>query len=171
MISFSLVGLALAIFLAPFDASATDISLPNGWRAPDEVELSDAWRGDSPERHASVAGDFNGDGQGDRAMLLVSDARHSFALFVYLSAGKSHIWHKVIETKDQSLIHGVGVEVVPPGEYKTACGKGYVKCKRGEPRIIRPKADVINYYKTESWSSYVYFDASAKSLKRVWMSD
>ncbi len=42
-----------------------------------------AHRGDSPTAYLSADGDFNVDGQTDRAVLLVNDARDSYGVFVF----------------------------------------------------------------------------------------
>ncbi len=41
----------------------------------------------------------------------------------------------------------MGVDVAKPGEYKTACGKGYFACAEGEPAILRLNRPAIDYFK------------------------
>ena len=72
---------------------------------------------------------------------------------------------------DPLMIHAMGIEKVSHGRYKTACGKGYWDCKKGEPSEIVIEHDAINYFKTESANSYFYWDAKTKKFKRIWMSD
>jgi hypothetical protein len=59
---------------------------PAGWREPHDAELNGphaAHRGDSPSAYLAAEGDFNGDGARDRALLLVSDARDQYGVFVF----------------------------------------------------------------------------------------
>ena len=155
-----------------FNAVAVNISIPKGWRPPNEAELSDSWRSNAPDKYSIAVGDFDGDGQPDWAMLLISDRRHSFALFIY-SADVNHryAWHKIDEVFDEHRIHGIGIEVVPPGKYATACGKAYVACKGASSKEIESSNPIINYFKTESANRYVYFDKRSRTFRKVWMSD
>jgi hypothetical protein len=82
-------GPTLAEATAP-PAVAPPISLlpawPEGWRAPSDEELNGPHairRGDSPSAYLSAEGDFNADGRGDRAVLLVSDARDQYGVFIF----------------------------------------------------------------------------------------
>jgi hypothetical protein len=65
----------------------------------------------------------------------------------------------------------MGIAKVSPGKYKTACGKGYWECKTGELPEIAIRHDSINYFKTESASSYIYWSERTKTFKRAWITD
>jgi hypothetical protein len=58
-----------------------------------------------------------------------------------------------------------------PGTYATACGKGYGKCAADAPREVILKWPGIEYFKSESASSVVYWDAAQRRFTQVWTSD
>ena len=102
--------------------------------------------------------------------MLVSLRRQRLALFVYSAAGnQKYAWRKLNEVSGAQGIHAMGIEVVPPGKYKTACGKAYGKY--GGPKTIRSLNPLINYFKSESANRYVYFDSGSRMFRLVWMSD
>lgn len=108
----------------------------------------------------------------DQAMLLVSVEGRGLALFAFLSqANHTFKLYKLDTIKDTSSLRAMGVASVRPGTYKTACGKGYWKCKKGEVPEMTIRLDAINYFKTESANSYFYWDAKAAFFKKVWISD
>ena len=163
--------LAVQMAVLP-NAYAESLALPAGWRLPNPDELSDAWRAKDPARYARAIGDFDGDGRPDRAAMLVSLRRQRLALFAYSAAGnQKYAWRKLNEVSGAQGIHAMGIEVVPPGKYTTACGKAYDTCKYGEPKTIRALNPLINYFKSESANRYVYFDSGSRMFRLVWMSD
>ena len=63
---------------------------------------------------------------------------------------------------DIAFIDVMGIAKVKPGEYETACGKGYWECGKDEPEKLKTKRDAVEFFKDESASSvYVY-----NSIKR-----
>jgi hypothetical protein len=51
----------------------------------------------------------------------------------------------------------MGIAGVKPGQYETACGKGYWECGKDEPEKLSTKRDAVEFFKDESASSvYVY---------------
>jgi len=64
----------------------------------------------------------------------------------------------------------MGVDVVKPGKYETACGKGYWECEKGEPKILELKRPAINYFKLASANSFFFLDDKSNSFKRNWIS-
>ena len=65
-------------------------------------------------------------------------------------------WHR-LEDMDIAFLDVMGIAKVKPGEYKTACGKGYWECRKDEPKILSTKRDAVEFFKVESASSvYVY---------------
>ena len=153
-------------------ALAGNITLPKNWGKPTASDLSDEWRNKDTGRFSIANGDFNGDGKIDQAMLLVSHQSHKLGLFVFISQENDlYRSHKLDVIDDPLMIHAMGIEKVSHGRYKTACGKGYWDCKKGEPSEIVIEHDAINYFKTESANSYFYWDAKTKKFKRIWMSD
>jgi hypothetical protein len=65
----------------------------------------------------------------------------------------------------------MGVSLVPPGTYKTACGKGYGRCGPDEPREVVLKHPGIDYFRFESANSFIFWDEASRQLRRVWISD
>jgi hypothetical protein len=166
----------ILLFAAPSFAK-DNITLPEGWRYPTKEELSDELeRGDSPTKYAKAVADFNGDGIDDQAYLLMSTKYSGHGLLVYLSNKKKGFkwvtlakidWGKKYPKGDL----GMGVDVVKPGKYKTACGKGYFKCEKGEPEILELKRPSINYFKLGSASSFFFWDNKTNGFNRIWISD
>lgn len=145
---------------------------PAGWRTPTAKELvSDiSWREEDPNRYLTVSADFDGDSQPDTAELVVSDKRNSMALFVRVSSNR---YKPVLldEIEDKRMIQVFGVALAAPGHYKTACGKGYFDCDKGEPESIDLKTPAIDYFKEGSANSFFLWDPRTKKFLRLWMSD
>ena len=64
-----------------------------------------------------------------------------------------------------------GIETVLPGQYKTACGKGYWACEPGEPAILTLTAPAILFQRFESSSSIFWWNAGSGRFTRTWISD
>jgi hypothetical protein len=145
--------------------------LPKGWRRPTKAESSDDWRNKSRSRFLVVSGDFDGDGQPDVAELLVNPSRKRWALFVKLqSTGR---WQRVGDENEMEWFGGMGIHLVKPGKYETACGKGYGEdfCAHGEPKYLTLATDAIDTFKAESADSIVYWDQKRRAFRFIQMSD
>jgi hypothetical protein len=165
----------LAITLAwPITCSAAEVSLPTGWRVPTQAETShnQEWRNRDKNRFLTIEADFNGDGVPDRAMLLVRDKDSTLGLFAFVSQAsnvfKTYILDEAIE---KVRLDVMGITVSKPGKYTTACGKGYLDCREGEPEIIALQIAAVNYFKEGSANSFFYWDKVGRNFKRSWMSD
>lgn len=164
--------IAVVLLITPMTlAFADDMALPKGWRMPSKLELGDAWRQKDAEKYSVATGDFNGDGVLDRAVLLVSRSGKRAGLHVFLSENASFKAYALEVRNSTEILPAMGIAKVIPGNYKTACGKGYWTCKKNEPAELLLQHDAVEYFKTESASSYFYWDGQAKSFKRVWISD
>jgi hypothetical protein len=165
-------ALCLACFalLIPLALSAKDKS---GWRIPAHSELKDdlGWRKDDPNRYLVVKADFDGDGKEDVASLLINDKENKMGLFVKLTSRSETKEIKLEEFDDKSWIEVMGISGVKPGNYKTACGKGYFECKKGEPETLTLKRPAIDFFKFGSANSFFFWDDKAKRFQRIWMSD
>ena len=172
-----LINTILICLLIVSNASAEiKIALPEGWRLPTEKELSYVSRKDSPTKYARAIADFNGDGINDEALLLKSSTFSGEGLFVRLSNKRGDFkWIKldVIDWGKQypSVDLGMGIDIAKPGEYKTACGKGYFECNEGEPKVLKLRLPAIDYFRFESANSFFVWDDKTTSFKRIWMSD
>ncbi len=164
------------LLLASTAYSGDKITLPEGWRFPTEKELSYVSRKDSPTKYTRAIADFNGDGINDEAFLLKSTKFSGEGLFVHLSNKESGFrwieldvidWGKQYSNVDLSM----GVDIAKPGEYKTACGKGYFECNEGEPLVLKLRRPAINYFRFESANSFFVWDEKKAKFKRIWMSD
>jgi hypothetical protein len=168
MISKILIICALQLLL-PLCLWAEDMS---GWRVPAKADLADesGWRNVDKSLYLTVSADFDGDGKKDKASLLINDKKNKMGLFVELSSqpGKKI---RLDETDDKSWIQAMGITIAKPGKYKTACGKGYWACEKGEPASLNLKLPAIDYFKEESASSFFIWDKKTKQFKRIWISD
>jgi hypothetical protein len=165
-------ALCLACFalLIPLALSAKDNS---GWRTPGQSELKDdlGWRKEDPNRYLVVRADFDGDGKQDVARLLINDKDNKMGLFVKLSSLLDKKEIKLEEFDDKSWIEVMGISVVKPGNYRTACGKGYFECKKGEPETLSLKRPAIDFFKFGSANSFFFWDGKSKRFRKIWMSD
>lgn len=158
----AIIGLALSSILLAADA------LPEDWRRPSEAETTQEWRQGSSQLYLVARADFDGDSLPDEAALLINGSGRESALVVMLS-GRSPIVLERFDDPDWLKI--TGVEVAQPGRYRTACGKGYWKCKDDEPEVLVLEHPAINLFSPESSNSFFFYDPAAKSFRRVWMSD
>jgi hypothetical protein len=164
-------GIFFVIVLALRPASAQD-SLPSGWRKPALAEADGEWRKKNPTRFLVAKGDFDGDGKGDIAELLVDVPGKHFGLFVKL-AGTAE-WQRLDSGEgDVKDLAEFGISPVKPGKYKTACGKGYgdYACSHGEPELLELSRPAVDYFYNESSDYIFYWDTKAKKFIRVQMSD
>ena len=147
--------------------------LPKGWRVPtkDETKYDIPIREKDPYRYLRVIGDFDGDKITDEARILVNDSKNKMGVFVFLARNGSYKTIQLVEYDNKDWVKAIGISIVEPGEYKTACGKGYFKCHEGEPAVLVLKRPSINVFKFESASSFFYWDDSLKSFKSIAISD
>lgn len=162
------------LFLVTILTNCTRIEagLPQNWRLPSRLESNDAWRDEDSNKYLRAKGDFNGDGILDTAMLSISEDGASLGLVAFVSqTNKKFKTYFLHETKDNRLIHVMGIKQVPPGTYTTACGKGYWTCSKDEVPTIQLRHDAINYFKIESTNSFFYWDDQSDTFQRIWISD
>ena len=155
--------------MIPVTISPADMS---GWRSPLKSELTldsslGKERGDSLLR---AQADFNGDSKIDVANILINDKENKMGLFVELGGYPGQCF-QLDEINDKSWAEIMGISIAKPGNYKTACGKGYWKCKKNEPGELELKLPAIDYFKEGSASSFFIWDKKEKTFNRIWMSD
>jgi len=82
-----------------------------------------------------VSADFDGDGTKDDVWLMVRSDGDGWALFAFLNrkVGESRIMR--LET-GHGKAQRYGLALANPGTYRTACGKGYFRCRPGEPKSM-----------------------------------
>jgi GH18 family chitinase len=130
--------------------------MPTGWTKPAPKLTGQEFRRKDPNHFLVVTGDFNGDGVQDKALLLVNQRTQKLGFFVCLTTATGCDWHR-LELMDIALLDVMGIAKVKPGQYETACGKGYWECGKDEPDKLSTKRDTVEFFKDESASSvYVY---------------
>jgi len=167
-------GVCFLLFLILASPSAAINSPPDGWRFPVESDYSGDWQTFREELLTPfhVGADFNGDGIIDEAWILIRTRSVGWGLFVFLSQkdGKTKTI-QLQERKRDGNPQRFGIKLVPPGKYKTACGKGYWECKKGEPEIVELSNPAFEFFLYESSSSIYFWDKKAKAFKQIFISD
>jgi len=140
------------------------------WRVPNKSDFAgeSGWRQNDKTLYLTAKADFDGDGKQDIVSILINDKINKMGLFAELSSKPGKI--QLVED-DKTGIQVMGIAVAKPGKYKTACGKGYWACEKGEPATLNLKFPAIDYFKEESASSFFIWNKKAKQFERVWMSD
>ena len=159
-----------------YSQSALAIEPPNGWRLPTDKELSgEPLREKSPTKNTKVINDLNKDGKADQAFLFKSTEFSGEGLLVYLSSADGYLWKVLFEIdwgkKYPNVDLIMGIDVAEPGEYKTACGKGYWECKKNEPETLILNAPAIWHFKFESAASIWYWNKDSNEFDQVFISD
>lgn len=166
----------LLLLLAITAQLAFAVEPPAGWRVPTEKELAaEPLRNESPTKSAEVVGDFNGDGILDHAYLFKSTKFSGEGLAVRLSSPKGFIW-KIVDQTDWGKEYpnvdlAMGIDLAKPGDYKTACAKGYWECGTNEPEVLKLKTPGIWHFRFESAASIWYWDKKGSEFKQIWISD
>ena len=165
----------ILLFLVAASYAKDEVALPEGWRFPTAEELSDeANRKDSPAKYSKAIADLNGDGINDEAFLLKSTKFSGEGLFVRLSDNQNEFKWVELDVIDWGNKYPkvnllMGIDIVKPGEYKTACGKGYFECKEGNPKVLKLKRPAIDYFRFESANSFFVWDDKTARFKRIWI--
>lgn len=146
---------------------------PAGWKPATRFDYSDenlSSRKDQVPIH--IEADFNGDGIKDLAWILINASKNSFGVFVFLGTGDRGYKTMIIdEHKRETEKLFMGISLLEPGQYKTACGKGHWECKNDESSTLDLKTPGINYFNFESANSVLYWSSRKKEFIRIWMSD
>ncbi|GEM_PF-713279 len=160
---------------ATHKANLTDkIIPPQGYRFPTEADYKDDWVAFRKELPVPfhVRGDFNGDQQTDDAWMLLRKDNLGWGLFVFLAQpGRPHQIIKVEENSMDLNPQFMGIDLIEPGSYETACGKGYWDCQPREPAVLKLKREAINYIAFETASSIVYWDDEIQQFVQIATSD
>jgi hypothetical protein len=172
----------LALCLQPFvldqpvsAAQATRDDLPpKGYRFPTDADYRDDWK----EFRASlpvpfhVSADFDGNGSADDAWIMLAERSSGWALVAYMrsATGQARVVTLLTDSGKTSP-QSMGITVVVPGRYETACGKGYWKCRVNEPDALNLPLPSFAFSLYEGASSIFWWDAKAKQFRRTWISD
>lgn len=119
-----------------------------------------------------VTADFNGDGIKDEAWLLKNKKKNKYGLFIFLGSksGDRKIF-KLAEYPIREQIVSMGIVLLEPNTYETACGKGYWDCAPGEPEKLILEKPGIDLFQFESADSLFYWNSKKGNFKRIWLSD
>ena len=169
-----LQSLAIILFLLITNATcqSKDIVFPHDWRKPLDKETHQEWRIRDINKYLIIKVDFNGDGVVDQANLLINNNNNEIGFFAFVSQKDGTFKTFFLDKKgDINYIKVLGITVVHPGRYKTACGKGFIDCPEGESEEIFLLHDAINYFKEGSAQMYFYWDNSTQSFKSVGIDD
>lgn len=148
--------------------------VPDGWRRPEPDETAQAWRDDSPHRYLRVRADFTGDGLVDEAAFLVETPVTRLVLVMLESRKDGPPTIDLIDDLgDLDALESAGIELVSPGTHPVVCdAEGDEAC--GPPDGKRPltlTTPAITYFKPESASRLLYWNATTQQLDQAWTSD
>jgi len=155
-----------------FSISIHAESLPIGWflTTPEQYLAEDIewYKGIPPNK---VVADFNGDKIKDTAWVLTDKVKKKWGLFVSLSNNKEK--PTIIKLDENEITSHIfmGISPLKPGEYKTACGKGYWDCSKDEKPLLKLKNTGVNYFKFESANSVYYWSENKLGINQIWLSD
>ncbi|MBN1397978.1 MAG: hypothetical protein JXA06_08095 [Bacteroidetes bacterium] len=149
-------------------------SLPPGWRHPNEKDIILDWKDfqKSYSKPYFASADFNGDDLIDEAWILFKDSSNIWGLFVFLKV-KGETYRTIPLDIDSSgnRAQRMGISIVAPGEYQTACGKGYWECEDGETPTIILKYPSLDFFVFESANSFFFWNNELDNFRRIWISD
>jgi hypothetical protein len=159
----------LLLFFSPIMAFA--VTVPAGWRLPNAADRTGDWGGAGASFH--IRGDFNGDGIVDEAWILFRKRSSAWGVFVFLGAvdGTSRSI-KLVEERTAPAQRFV-LETIRPSKivFRTACGKEYFDCAKGEPLTIQFHMPSISFCLRESSCSVFVWQPKAARFQQIRMSD
>lgn len=171
-ISFIAIAFVFITVASPLHAQSMP-EFPAGWKPATKSDYSDEHLSFSKNQIPNhIEADFNGDGIKDHAWILVNTSKKTFGVFVFLGTGnRSYKMIIIDEHKRETEKLSMGISLLEPGQYKTACGKGCWECKNDEPEVLKLITPGINYFEFESANSVFYWNSRKNEFTRVWMSD
>ena len=164
-----LVAFCLAWLFLPVAAHA--VSPPPGWRMPTGSDRTGAWEGSDAAFH--IQGDFNGDGVADEAWILFRNSGKSWAVFVFLHAADGTARTMRLTEERNTPAQQFVLETIRPSSiaFRTACGKGYFECAKGEPLTIQFHLPSISVCLRESSCSVYVWQPRPGRFQQVRMRD
>jgi hypothetical protein len=152
------------VALHSFAHAQSKPEFPAGWTPATASEYSAedlSFRKQQVPNH--IEADFNADGIADHAWILINTSKSLYGLFVFL--GQKNGGLKMIpldEHKRETEKLFMGISLWEPGQYKTACGKGYWECKYDETEVLKLQTPGINFFAFESANSVFYWNSRKK---------
>jgi hypothetical protein len=142
-------------------------------RIANELKLIGA-RGEfllNDDREQIIAGDFNGDGYLDNAYASAT-GDDDWHLVVQLDVLGDDVEIVVLDEHSPSVpIDEIKLEVMPPSEYVTFCGRAPSECEPDAPHKVTVTTDSIYLIVLEASASIIYWDSKTESYLRHWLSD
>jgi hypothetical protein len=149
-------------------AGAEDFPVPEGWRLPAEAEAPKKWGPEGLRTYLSIDdADFDGDGNPDKARILVPEEGAGIGLFVFLAQDSSFQIVLLNALEGSAWMKVMGISTVPPGEYATACGKAFWECREDESRRIILSRPGILYFMADGDRSVFYWDETEKTFNHM----
>ena len=151
---------------------------PPGYRFPNEADYSGNWEYFKKQYPIPyhVHSDFNGDGLMDDAWLLIHENNLDWGVFAIIRKHKAEP-SVITLTKSRKDAYPrkkpqhVGISLVEPGTYVTACGKGHWDCGEGEIAEITLTKPGIKFFVFESSSAFYYWSDEDNAFRGIWISD
>lgn len=173
------ICLLAAAFLLQSENSvhAADCPLPEGWKDIALENFKDtfdySFRKDVPGGYLSAYADIDGDSRQDCARFLYGarDGKETYAVFLSHFRDGAYKHEILLSSRDMREIVSMGVEKAEPGEYWTACGKGYWDCGSDETPKVVLKHQGFEFFTFESAGSLIYWDEQNRKISQVWTSD
>ncbi|HVJ55457.1 MAG TPA: hypothetical protein VM689_23560 [Aliidongia sp.] len=143
--------MALLLISQSFAAGAEDL-LPSGWH------LSQLSKGNN------IEADLSGAGHMERAVLVTDGDHSSVVAFIYGPDGMDPL--KLFDTVHDPRT--LTLKLAPPGEYRTACAKGYLGCQNDEPESVVLDRPTLSF---SDENVEILFVLTKGAVKRIWLSD
>ena len=157
----------------------TAAPLVPGYRLPPESEYGPLWglvegrvwqtRDGSGRTKAEfwTSGDFNGDGRGDYAYILIRSADGERALHAFLSSPAGFVAVPVVT----GIPPRMWLATRGPGTYATAAARGIGPDPSDAPPEFEVAHQGIEFFRTEGAASTFVWNASSRAFDRYWTSD
>lgn len=163
------VVVLVALLLLPLAAIA--VSVPSDWRLPNAGDRIGEWVETDPPFH--IHGDFDGNGFLDEAWILFRTDSNTWAVFVFLQATDGTERRFKLDEERNVPAQRFVLETIRPSKivFRTACGKGYVKCAKGEPSTIQFHLPSISLCRRESSCLVYVWQRRSARFQPIRMSD
>jgi hypothetical protein len=157
-----------------FLAAATpylETQLPNGWRLPSNDETAQSWRLKSLTRYLSVSGDFAGRGAAEKAIILVKKDGTGFAPYLLPPPPDGQTkFFQAEKISPMRYLQDDGLRLLPPGNYKTTCGKGY-GCSEADKDSVTVSTQAVEIFQRDGPERLNYWNNDKGGPSEVWLSD
>ncbi len=109
-----------------------------------------------------VTGDFDGNGESDRAFFVTNDDRTLLVICLHGHA-------RAFKVTDVSSVENLGIRLAGPGVYDHACAKGFGSgCRPGEKLRLEVDGPAIHLFRYESSARIVYWEGDR--FESFWLS-